>query len=98
MGQTIEIIGEVNKNKPRTICPHCKRTVPITLDAWKEDVSRLVADKCPHCGGRVVFGLLILSDVDPKRVMNQVQAIIEMFKQAGANVLDPEKISRILQP
>ena len=98
MGKTIEIIGDVNQNKPRTICPHCKRTILMHLTPWENDVSKVIQDKCPHCGGVIVSALLILSDADVKRLMGQVQAIIDMFKKSGANVVDPEQRGRILQP
>ena len=82
----VDVIGDVKK-KPQTVCPHCKRFILMTLNAWEEDVSRIVEDKCPYCGGVIVAGLLILCDGDIKRLMGQIQAIIDLFRNSGANVV-----------
>jgi len=62
MAKLIEIIGE--QNIPKIVCPHCKKEIPIGLDEWKKDVTRIMADKCPSCGGTTFFALLILAHKD----------------------------------
>ena len=70
----IEIVGQ--QTMPKIICPHCKKEIPIMLDAWKEDVTRIMVDKCPACKGETFFALLILAHRDQNSLGITINAAV----------------------
>jgi hypothetical protein len=74
----IEVINQ--PNQPIVICPRCEGKNHIDISPWKDDVTRIMEDKCVKCGGTIVVGMLILADIHMARLLQTVQAVIAVIK------------------
>jgi len=58
---------------PQGQCPHCKNTLLVNLDPFKDDMSRFIQSKCPLCGGEIFTALLVLIHGNPEGLSNTIQ-------------------------
>ncbi|KKM79613.1 hypothetical protein LCGC14_1348110 [marine sediment metagenome] len=81
---TGRIVVKENKRAPQGICPHCKRTLLLSLASFQEDMSSIMQTKCPLCGGDIFTACLVLVHGNPEGLAN---TIINM-----AAVVDADKV------
>jgi len=74
-GELIKIQKE--ELRPRIVCMHCKQEMLIDLDPFKEDITKIMGDKCIHCGGEIFVGLLLLGHKTLPMLLGCLQLIIE---------------------
>jgi phage FluMu protein Com len=61
---------------PRVKCPHCDQINLIDIMAFREDVSKLMQDKCKHCNKDIYVAVLILGHTSVQLLLQLVQKII----------------------
>jgi len=61
---------------PRIICSRCKKEIVMDITIFKDDVTKIIQDKCPYCRGEIFTGMLILSHPDLKGLMQSFQVMI----------------------
>lgn len=76
----IELIDKDRKGPPTVICPHCKRTMIFSIDQFKNDITKIVESKCPYCMGKTFTCVLILSNTNMHRLLNQLKTVIAAAK------------------
>lgn len=64
---------------PRVACPHCGQPNLIDIMPWREDVSKLMQDKCKHCNKDIYVALLILGHTKVELVLQLVQKVISVI-------------------
>ena len=75
MGKLIKITRE--EKKPEIICPHCKKRNVIDILPWREDVTKIMQDKCRHCRGNIVVAMLLLGHKDVRQLGIAIQTVIQ---------------------
>jgi len=81
----IEIINEFDQSPPN-ICPHCKKELHLVIDAFRPDITKIVRSNCVHCGGEIFAGLFIITDKSMRHLLENIQAVINLFNESNANV------------
>lgn len=76
-----------NTKAPQGLCVHCKKTVFLNLDPWKQDTSRIMESHCPFCRGKLFTGLLII-------MHGSLPGLAETIKTI-TNVLNPDLVKYI---
>jgi hypothetical protein len=74
MGELISIGNQ--PSLPRVACPHCGQHNLIDIMVFREDVSKLMQDKCKHCNEDIFVALLILGHTKVELLLQLVQKII----------------------
>lgn len=64
-------------NRPKSICPHCKDIMIMDIMPFKDNISLIMQDNCPRCGGNIFVGLLILSNSSLKGLYSSIQIVID---------------------
>jgi DNA-directed RNA polymerase subunit RPC12/RpoP len=64
-------------HKPRVVCPHCLQEILINIMPFKDNVSQIISEKCPRCGGEIFVGLLILCHPKFQGLMSTIQRIVD---------------------
>lgn len=86
----IEIINEFDQS-PASICPHCKKELHLVIDAFRPDIAKIVRSNCVHCGGVIFAGLFIITDKSMRHLLDNIQAVINLFNKSKANVTTVDK-------
>lgn len=76
---TIEV---KESNTPKVICPHCKQVINMDIMPFRDDITKIMEDKCYQCGGTIIVSMLIICDADMRRMLRTLQAIIGMVDKA----------------
>lgn len=71
-----------SKNEPIVKCPHCTKQQLIDIVPFREDVTRIMSDKCRHCGGEIVVSMLILCDTDMRSMLQTIQAVVATINKS----------------
>lgn len=83
-GKLIHMPGQKREAAPPIIiCSHCKNEIQIDITNWKDDVTKVMQDKCPKCHGTLFVCMFLLAHKDLKMLMQCVQAVTEAL--SGAN-------------
>ena len=83
-----EIIQVGNERKPATIiCSKCKEEILIDITPFAKDVSNLMKDKCPKCGGMIYVGILILSHPSIEGLLNCIKLVIQSLNPGNINLI-----------
>lgn len=75
MGDVIKINRDIQP--PLIICGNCKNQIRIDIKPFSEDVSKILRDKCPKCGGELNVGILILSHPRLEGLLQAIQACVQ---------------------
>ena len=67
----MRVVGE--STAPQGMCPHCKKTLIMNVDPFKEDMTRFIQSTCPMCGGVIFTALLVLVHGNPEGLANTIQ-------------------------
>lgn len=76
----IELVGKDRVGPGTGICPHCKRKMIISLDMFRDNVAKVVEDKCPYCRKPIFSCILVLSNATMDRLLNQLKRVIMAAK------------------
>lgn len=71
---------------PDLVCPYCKAPNRLTIDAFMPDVTKVVRSNCPACGGEIYAAVLVMANTNLNALLSQIQAVIDLHQQFGANV------------
>jgi len=66
----MRVVGE--SKAPQGMCPHCKKTLLMSLDPFKDDMTRFIQSNCPMCGGQIFTALLVLVHGNPEGLANTI--------------------------
>ena len=85
MGRKLIDVSYKSKS-PIIICPHCNRENLIDITPFKEDVTRIIADKCTYCRAEISVGILILAHKNIKMLLQCIEVV--------ANTLNTKNLYR----
>jgi DNA-directed RNA polymerase subunit RPC12/RpoP len=81
MTKNPELIQITEDKKPSiVICPKCKQEILIDIMPFSKDVSSIMQDKCPKCGGTIFVGILILCHPSLRGICLCIQTVIDALK------------------
>lgn len=72
-----QIITIEHQDLPRTKCPHCKNEILLDIEPWKKDVTKIMQDKCPKCGGVIIVAMMIFANADMKTMLSCIQLVAD---------------------
>ena len=81
-------VGEDRSRAPANLCPHCKGELHLIIDAFKPEITKVVRSNCPHCGGEIYAAIMIITDVSMHKVINSIQAVLDMFNPQLITTVD----------
>ena len=77
-GKLIDIGGAGGqKQQPRVVCPYCTKQIAIDIKPFAEDVSKILRDTCPKCGGEIFVGVLILCHQSLQGMLASLNTVID---------------------
>ena len=80
-------VGEDRAAKP-SMCPHCKKALHMTVEAWLKTSSEVIRSNCPYCNGEVYAAMMIITDVSLKALMQNVIAVTELFRPENRHLIN----------
>jgi hypothetical protein len=81
MGELIRITQE--SKTPTIICPYCKEEIRVDIQPFRDDVSKILRDKCLKCGGEINVGVLILSHRSLKELLGCINIVVDALKKGN---------------
>ncbi len=79
-------LGRDFSKAPATTCPRCKKDLHLMVDAFKPDIAKIVRTNCPFCNVEMYAGLMIFVNVNLNGLLGNIQAVVDLFEEKGANI------------
>ena len=77
MGELIKISKD--SSTPRIACPHCGQPNLIDITPFKEDVSKILRDRCTSCRGEIFVAILLLGHTKLDLLLLLIRKVISVI-------------------
>ena len=76
----IELVDKDRPGPATAICPRCGKKMIFNIDMFKDNITKIVESKCPYCSGKLFSCILILTNTNMPKLLDQLKRVITSAK------------------
>ena len=83
----IKLIDKDSNEPGSAICPTCKREMQFDLGMFKDNITKVVQSNCPFCKQTLFTCILVMTNVNMDRLMDQLKRVIVASEGPTSKIL-----------